>query len=121
MVCLMPMNGPEALRRVYQELKFWRKAGEGAEPAWTAKGLAIALNILRSLADEERAKALAHRPRLNHPIAGELFRAINQALKYLCSGDRGRAIITLENAREAAMASRRVPRRIAFRQERMPL
>lgn len=106
------MNGPEIVRRIYRELKFWQSAGAGQEVKWTVRGLKAALDIAYALAREERAKALERKPRLNHPIAGELFRAITAALLCLNRCERGRAIKILENARNIAMASCRVPRKI---------
>lgn len=92
------MNAAEAVRRIHKEVQDWR--GEGAEVSWTKNGLNRALTIVRTLAKEEKMRALERRPRLSRWLAGDLYRAIRQALAYLERGDRAKGIETLQKAIE---------------------
>lgn len=90
------MHGAEAVRRIHREIQEWR--GDGPEVSWTKQGLARAKAIVLGLAAEERARNQAIRPKLHRWLAGDLFRAVRQALHYLKRGDRARGIEVLEEA-----------------------
>lgn len=100
------MNAQELCKRLRQDRNAWRSTTEGPELRWTLRGIDSMRRVVHALIKEERAHQAQRTPRLHRWLAGDLFRAVNQALTYLGRGDRRKAIVVLEKARDAVQVRR---------------
>ncbi len=95
------MNYIEIMRRLCKEKREWQNsAALGHEVRWIVRGIDLCIKHIRDIGCEKTRRDLLLHPILGMNASGELYHAIEVALKYLSRGERSKGIERLQEAKK---------------------
>lgn len=97
------MNPAEILRRFARERREWLSYDETPETRWTIRGINLCIQHIKDIRRDQTYNERLRKPRIHRWLASDLYEALSRALRHLANGDRARAVVVLQNARDSVL------------------